>query len=165
MKEIETDKAMDASYNCPQSLLLPFLKDYRIREEDGLRFAPVFGSGIGRMQETCCAVTSAFMILGLQYGFTNPKDQRQRDLLLEKTREFVLKFKNEYGTIKCKDILVYDVNTEEGLRKHKEENQRELICKKCVSFSAQTLEEMIHRSEDSINSLCVLKISTQDVTI
>ena len=143
MKEIETTHAMDASYNCAQSLLIPFLKDYGIREEDGVKFASVFGSGMGRMQETCGAVTGAFMILGLEYGFTDPKDQKQRDLLLEKTREFVLKFKSEHGTLKCRDILMYDINTEEGQRKHKEENQRELICKECIKFSAKTLEEMI----------------------
>ena len=145
LKELSSETAMDASYNCAQSLLLPFLKQYGIREEDGLRFASVFGSGMARMQETCGAVTAGFMILGLEYGFVNPKDQNQRDLLLEKSKKFVSKFKNEFGTIKCKDILKYDVNTVEGLRKHKEENQRELLCKVCVKFSAKILEEMIDK--------------------
>lgn len=145
MKETSAEIAMDASYNCAQSLLLPFMKHYGISEEDGLRFASVFGSGMGRMQETCGAVTGAFMVLGLEYGFVNPKDLKQREFLLEKTREFVQKFKNEHGTIKCKDLLTYDINTEEGQKKHKEENQREFICKKCVKYSAKTLEEMINK--------------------
>lgn len=143
MKEIKSEMAMDASYNCAQSLLLPFLEQYGIREEDGHKIASAFGAGMGRMQETCGAVTGAFMVLGLEYGFVNPNDQRQRELLLEKTREFVAKFKDEYGTIQCKDLLMCDLNTEEGQKKHKEENQRELVCKKCVKHSVNILEEMI----------------------
>ncbi len=143
MKEIDAALAMDASYNCAQSVLLPYLKIFRMPEDNGLKIASVFGGGMGRMQETCGAVTGAFMVLGLEYGFIDPKDKKQRDLLLEKTRKFVMKFKNEFGTIKCRDILMCDINTEEGMKKHKEENQRELICKKCVKYSAKTLEEMI----------------------
>ncbi|MBI1769436.1 MAG: C_GCAxxG_C_C family protein [Ignavibacteriales bacterium] len=142
-KEIKSAIAMDASYNCAQSLILPFLEQYGVREEDGIKIASAFGSGMGRMQETCGAVTGAFMVLGLEYGFVHPKDQRQRQTLLVKTSEFVAKFKNEYGTIKCRDLLMCDLNTEEGQKKHKEENQRELVCKKCIKYSAKILEEMI----------------------
>lgn len=143
MKEINAELAMDESYNCTQALLLPFLEQYGIREEDGFKIASVFGAGMGRMQETCGAVTGAFMVLGLEYGFVNPKDEQQRELLLEKTREFVAKFKDEYGTIKCRDLLLCDLNTEEGQKKHKEKNQRELICKQCVKHSVRILEGMI----------------------
>ncbi len=143
MKEREAAEAMDASYNCAQSVLLPYLKNFNIPEGDGIKIASVFGAGMGRMQETCGAVTGAFIVLGLEYGFTNPKDQTQRDQLLEKTKEFVLKFKNEFGTISCRELLMCNFNTEEGMKKHKDENQRELICKKCVKYSAKTLEEML----------------------
>lgn len=145
MKEIEAAQAMDATYNCAQSVLLPYLKIFNVPENDGLKIASVFGAGMGRMQETCGAVTGAFMVLGLEYGFTNPKDQTQRDQLLEKTKEFVLKFKNEFGTITCRELLMCNLNTEEGMKKHKVENQRELICKQCVKYSSKTLGEMLDK--------------------
>ncbi|HEX2869491.1 MAG TPA: C-GCAxxG-C-C family protein [Ignavibacteriales bacterium] len=146
MKQEEAVHAfMDESYNCAQSTLLPFLKEYGILENDGKRFASVFGAGMGRMQETCGAVTGAFMVLGLEFGFTDPVDQEQRTLLLEKTKSFTGSFKNEFGTIKCRELLGCDLNTEEGQIKHKEENHRELICKECVKFAVKTLEEIIGR--------------------
>jgi len=143
LNEINAEIAFDASYNCAQSVLFPFLKQYGLREEDGFKIASAFGAGMAGMQGTCGAVTGAFMVLGLEYGFVDPKDKKQRELLLVKTREFILKFKNEYGTIKCRDILLCDLNTEEGKRKHKEENQRELICKNCVRHSVKILGKMI----------------------
>lgn len=146
MKQEEAVRAfMDESYNCAQSTLLPFLKEYGISERDGKLFASVFGAGMGRMQETCGAVTASFMVLGLEFGFVDPLDQQQRTLLLEKTRSFAESFKNEFGTIKCMDLLKCDLNTEEGQLKHKEENHRELVCKKCVEFAAKKLEEIIGR--------------------
>lgn len=78
MKEIVAEIAMNASYNCAQSLLLPFIKQYGIREDVGLRIASVFESGMRRMQKTCEPVIGAFMVLGLEYGFVDPKDQKQR---------------------------------------------------------------------------------------
>ncbi len=147
MKEKEAEKAMDRRYNCAQSLVLPFLEKYGIDEEVGLRFSSVFGSGMGRMQETCGALTGGFMVLGLEYGFVNANDNKQRELLLMKTKEFIGNFKSEFGTTKCKDLLKYNIDTEEGLRMHKEENERELICKLCVIYSARLLEEMISKDK------------------
>ena len=141
--EINAEFAFDESYNCAQSVLFPFLKKHGIREEDGFKVASAFGAGMGRMQETCGAVTGAFMVLGLEYGFVNPGDQEQRELLLEKTREFISKFRNKCDSIKCRDLLMCDLNTEEGQKKHEEENQRELICKNCIKQSIKILGEII----------------------
>jgi len=143
MKEHETEKAMDASYNCAQSVLLPFLEKYGIHEETGFRFASAFGAGMGEMQQTCGALTGGFMVLGLEYGFVNPKDQKQRELLLAKTKQFIQRFKKKFGTTKCKELLNYNISTEEGKQKHKEENERELICKVCAKYSVRTLEKLI----------------------
>ena len=145
MKQEASQACMDKSYNCAQSTLIPFLKKYGISENDGARLASVFGAGMGRMQETCGAVTGAFMVLGLEFGFVEPKDQDQRALLLEKTKYFVDKFKCEFGTIKCRELLKCDINTEEGQKLHEEENHRESVCKVCVKFAAKTLEEIIDK--------------------
>lgn len=143
MKKSTAGDTFSAGYNCSQSVLIPFLKEFNIPEETGYRIASVFGAGMGRMQETCGAVTGAFMVLGLKYGFTRPDDQQGRDTVLKKTREFTAHFKQEFGTILCRELLKCDLNTDEGQRIHKDEKQRELICMKCVSRSAEILDRMM----------------------
>ena len=33
-----------------------------------------FGAGMGRLREVCGAVTGMFMVAGMVYGYTDPKD-------------------------------------------------------------------------------------------
>ncbi|MBI4710518.1 MAG: C_GCAxxG_C_C family protein, partial [Nitrospirae bacterium] len=40
----------------------------RFDKETVLKIASPFGGGIGRMGETCGAVTGALMVIGLKYG-------------------------------------------------------------------------------------------------
>jgi len=94
------------------------------------------------MQETCGAVTGAFMAIGLKYGFTKGDDQGQKDIVLQRTKEFAARFKDKFGTLLCKELLSCDLNTDEGQRLHKAQNQRELICMNCVKYSSSVVESM-----------------------
>jgi hypothetical protein len=82
------------------------------------------------------------MALGLEFGFVEARDQEAKDLTLRRTKEFLARFRGEFGTTKCKDLLGCDLNTEEGRAYHKERNQRELVCMKCVTRAAAIVEEM-----------------------
>jgi C_GCAxxG_C_C family probable redox protein len=143
MKSETADRVFREGYNCAQAVVVPFAGECSIAETDALRVASVFGAGMGRMQETCGAVTGAFMVIGLKYGFTIPDDQAQRALVLDTTKKFVREFKDVFGTLSCRELLNCDVNTGEGQRKHKEENQRERICRECVALSVRTLEKLM----------------------
>jgi C_GCAxxG_C_C family probable redox protein len=143
MKSKEAEQVFNEGYNCAQAVVLPVAGECSIAETDALRMASVFGAGMGRMQETCGAVTGAFMVIGLKYGFTRPDDQERRAIVLDKTKEFVREFKDAFGTLSCRELLKCNLNTEEGQRKHKEENQRKLICLECVARSARIVEKLI----------------------
>jgi C_GCAxxG_C_C family probable redox protein len=142
MKSDESEKAFRAGFNCAQAVLIPFARDRELGEDEGARIASSFGAGMGKMQETCGAVTGAFMALGLRRGFERGDDQEGRARALRLTQDFIAAFKAEFGTLLCKDLLGCDLNTEEGQRVHKESKQREEICAKCVRFAAATVEAM-----------------------
>jgi C_GCAxxG_C_C family probable redox protein len=143
MKSEEAGKVFEGGFNCAQSVLAPFARDYGLSDDTAYRLASVFGAGMGRMQGTCGAVTGAFMALGLRHGFSSPKDPEGRARILGKSKEFVAEFKKEFGTISCRELLGCDLNTDEGRNKHEEDNQRELICRKCVEAAAGFAEALM----------------------
>jgi len=143
MKSKEAERVFREGYNCAQAVVISFAGECSVAESDALKVASVFGAGMGRMQETCGAVTGAFMVIGMNYGFTEPDNQERRELVLGKTKEFVREFKDAFGTLSCRELLKCDLNTEEGRKKHREENQRELICLRCVRTSATIVEKLV----------------------
>jgi C_GCAxxG_C_C family probable redox protein len=143
MKCDESARVFHAGFNCAQAVFLPFAKEYGLGEEIGAKVASSFAAGMGRMQETCGAVTGAFMAIGYKYGFAKADDQKQKDIILERTKEFISRFREKFGTLRCRDLLACDLNTEEGQKFHKEQKQRELICTECVKFAASTVEGMM----------------------
>jgi C_GCAxxG_C_C family probable redox protein len=142
MKSDAAGEAFRAGFNCAQSVLLPFAEAEGLSMGAGARIASSFGAGMGKLQETCGAVTGAFMALGLQRGFERGDDQEGRARALGLTKDFIAAFKGEFGTLLCKELLGCDLNTEEGQKFHKESGQRDGICMKCVRFAAATVEAM-----------------------
>ncbi len=143
MKNEEAARVFASGYNCAQAVLIPFAADFGLGKDDACRMASVFGAGMGRMQETCGAVTGAFMVLGLRFGYTQAKDPQRREDVLRVSQDFVARFKEGFGTISCRELLGCDLNTEEGRRIHAEQGQREQICANCVSRAAGILEKML----------------------
>lgn len=64
----------DKGYACSQSVLLTFASQFELNETTAKLIASTFGGGMGRLREKCGAVTGGFMVLGLKYGNTDPKD-------------------------------------------------------------------------------------------
>jgi C_GCAxxG_C_C family probable redox protein len=142
MKSDESEKAFRAGFNCAQAVFIPFARESGLGEEAAARIASSFGAGMGRMQETCGAVTGALMAMGLARGFAKADDQAGKDLALARTKEFIASFRAEFGTVLCKELLGCDLNTDEGQKFHKDSNQRELTCMRCVKFAASRVEAM-----------------------
>jgi C_GCAxxG_C_C family probable redox protein len=142
MKGEESGKVFSAGFNCAQAVFVPFAREHGLGEDDSYRIASAFGAGMGRTQESCGAVTGGLMALGLEYGFVRADDQAQKDIALRRTKEFLAAFKKEFGTVLCKELLKTDLNTAEGQKAHKDLNERELVCVKCVKYAAGIVEGM-----------------------
>ncbi len=83
------------------------------------------------------------MVIGLSNGMTSEEDIDARDKTYELVSDFIKRFKEKNTSIKCRDLLGYDLSTPEGREKAKSEGLFETLCPKLVKTSAEILEEII----------------------
>lgn len=118
--------------NCAQAVLTAYCEDLGLDKDTAQKLACGFGAGMGRLQETCGAVTGAYMVLSLKYG-------TDKEITYKKIREFSQKFKERNKTTNCKELLNIDMVT--GDKIIAKERVR-LICPKMVKDAAEILEEL-----------------------
>ena len=107
--------------NCCQSIIMTFAEKFDLTEELAFRLGAFFGSGF-RCEEVCGAVSGAMMGLGMAYGDEN---NRQCD----KSKEFLAAFKQEFGSILCRDLI------------QPEGQEKKALCPTYIKFAANYLEE------------------------
>jgi len=129
--------------NCAQAVVTSYSDKLQFDNSIALSVACGFGGGMGRLQETCGAVTGSFMVLGV-YNCKKISDNKDRK---EKTyamvQKFSEKFKNINGSTDCRSLLKCDLKTEEGHRYAIEHNLFGTVCEKCISDSIGIIEELI----------------------
>lgn len=92
-------------YNCAQAVFLAFEDRIDIDRETALKLSSSFGGGMARMREVCGAVSGMFMVLGCLYGYDDPKAGEEKKAHYAFLREAAQKFKDENGSVICRDIL------------------------------------------------------------
>ncbi|UCF31723.1 MAG: C_GCAxxG_C_C family protein [bacterium] len=132
-----------SEFNCAQSVLSVFADDFGLDPETALRMACGLGAGMGRMAETCGAVTAAFMVLGLKFGMTDPERQEDKEKTYELVRRFCDRFRERNPSLLCRDLLGCDISTPAGFEEAKEANLMEKVCERVVGDAVEIIEEMI----------------------
>ena len=101
-------KAFDlfkSGYNCAQAVAVAFCDVTCLTEIQAARMASGFGGGMGRMREVCGAVSGMFMVLGILYGYEDPKDDATKKELYTQVQALAEDFKKDAGSIICREIL------------------------------------------------------------
>ena len=143
MNRIETVLSRFAGgFNCSQAVFSAYADDFGLDEATALKIASGFGGGMGRMAETCGAVTGAMMVLGLRFDGATP-DREAKERVYAKIREFTNRFKARNAALLCQDLLTCDISTPEGLEAAKGKNLFTTMCPKYVQDAAEILEEML----------------------
>ena len=102
------EKAFDlfkSGYNCAQAVAVSFCDLTGLTEKQAARIASSFGGGMGRLREVCGAVSGMFMVLGILYGYDDPKDDTTKKQLYTDVQALADRFKAESGSIICREIL------------------------------------------------------------
>ena len=81
-------------FNCSQAVFSAFSPELGIPENVAYKIACPFGAGMGRMQETCGAVTGAFMVIGLKHGKSNSEEEYLKQLSYDLVNKFTEMFKD-----------------------------------------------------------------------
>ncbi len=124
-------------------MLSAFGPRFGLDREKALRVAGAFGAGIGRMGETCGAVTGAFIVIGLKHGKTTADDDEAREKTYELVKKFTTLFKDRDRSILCRELLGHDLSTQEGRDAVFEKNLFITLCPRFVRDSVEILEEVL----------------------
>ena len=142
MSKAETAIKFFDGYNCAQSVLAAYAADFGIDKDTALSMAVGFGAGIGRLQETCGAVSGAVMVLGLSSSFKEKDGREKINNVYARVHRFVDEFCGEMGTAKCRDLLNCDLSTEEGQKFFKENNLKDK-CRLYVRLCCKLLDKYL----------------------
>ena len=93
-------------YNCAQAIVVAFCDVTGMDTHTAAMISSSFGGGMGRMREVCGAVSGMLMVLGQLYGYDDPSEKdihkKEHYALVQ---ELAGKFREETGSIVCRDIL------------------------------------------------------------
>jgi len=146
MKKQISERALESfrgGLNCSQAVLTAFSEELKYDNNFALSISCGFGGGMGRLQETCGAVTGSFMVLGIVNCRKFTDNRERKEVTYGMVQKFSDKFKQIHGTLDCSSLLNCDLKTEEGNRFAKENNLFGTVCEKCISDSIGILEEII----------------------
>lgn len=129
-------------YNCAQAVCLAFADLTKIDEGAIAKLSSPFGGGIGRMREVCGAVSGMYIVLGFVRGYDDPKDTEGKKKLYVEVRELADKFKAEFGSIICRELLDGIEHTNGPIPEKRTENYyHKRPCADQVAYCAYILEK------------------------
>lgn len=145
-KEDAISKALsyfDEGYACSQSVLLAFSEELDLNKNTAKLISSTFGGGMGRLRQKCGAVTGGFMVLGLTYGNSDPKDMDTKLASYKKVRELNHLFEDIHGTTICAELLKKHASEADvAERKH-----HKIICRKVVNDVVDILYDLTRPPE------------------
>ncbi len=83
---------------CSQAVFCAFAEDFGMDYETAMKVSAGLGGGVGRMRETCGAVTGGTLALGMAFG-------PDKAAVYPKVQAFCEAFKRECGSIVCRELL------------------------------------------------------------
>jgi C_GCAxxG_C_C family probable redox protein len=145
-KEIFVSNAQDLfdeGYACSQSVLLAFADHFDLDKTTAKRISSTFGGGMGRLRETCGAVTGGFMVLGLAFGNEKPNDMETKLDSYKKVRELNKLVVDIHGTSNCRQLLIKHASEQQV----KDRKHHKLICRQVVGDATGLVFEILRENE------------------
>ena len=133
-------------YACSQAILSEYCGLFDLELETALKLSAGFAGGM-RYGRTCCAVTGAFMVLGLKFGARNCENSDGRKNVYDAVCEFTKRFEVIHVSTNCETPIGCNICTADGMKKAKDENLFSTICPKYIKSSAQILESMLNNAD------------------
>lgn len=140
------DGAMAAhaqGFNCSQSVAIGCGPGLGLDREMAIRVGEGFGGGFGRMGNVCGAVTGAILCIGLKHNRGgDAQNAAGRGAAQKCVQELLKRFEAKHGTLLCRELVGYDLSTDEGFKAAKESG----ALKKCATFisdAAELVEDLL----------------------
>jgi len=147
MKSDNAVKIFTEGFNCAQAVLSSFSDEFACSSELALKISGAFGSGMGQLGESCGAVTGALMVIGLKYGKYTTGDTESKDRTYACVKQYSDNFKARFGSIKCHDLIKYNLSNPEELINARKAGVFQSICPELIKGSVEILELLIKKSD------------------
>jgi C_GCAxxG_C_C family probable redox protein len=138
---------VEGDFNCSQAIFSTYGPEFGSLDRDTcLKIAESFGGGIGYLGNVCGAVTGAIMVIGAKYGRIKSDDSVAKTKSNNLTSEFIQRFKARNNTIICKELIGFDISTEE---KREQAREKKIFdnCPNYVKDAAEILEELLREND------------------
>jgi len=138
----------EQGYNCSQAVFMAYSDIYGIEPEMAAKLATSFGGGMGRLREVCGAVSGMFLVLGMQYPFTDTKDKAAKNTNYKAVQRTANEFKSVMGSYICADLLKIKHEPQ-----HPESSERTDAyyqtrpCARCVALAAEIVGKELFLKE------------------
>lgn len=135
-------------YNCSQSVALAFADYLGMDEPVIARLTSGFGGGMGRMREVCGAVSGMTFVMSALYGYDDPKAFEEKAELYKKIQAVANEFKNENGSIVCRELLALQTKGADSPtpEKRTEVYYKKRPCPELVKIAADIIEDFIAKN-------------------
>ena len=133
-------------YNCAQAVLCAYSDVTGYDIDISARMASSFGGGMGRMRQTCGAVSGAALVLGIVKGYDDPADYEAKKQHYALVREFADRFKEKNPSINCGELLkMASLDSKSGGDPEQRSNEyySKRPCPELVYDAALILDEML----------------------
>ena len=140
------DKAIQSfqsGMNCAQAVVTAYADRLKFDPDLAAGLSCGFGGGMGRLQQTCGALTGAFMVLGIHNSRLYTDRAELKNVTYTQVRKINEKFRQRQGATDCRSLLGCDLQTDEGMQYHKDTQQSKTISEKCIAASIELLDEIV----------------------
>jgi C_GCAxxG_C_C family probable redox protein len=139
-KVAEAEHLFGRGFNCAQAILSTYCESFGMDPEMALRISCSFGAGMGRLGQTCGAVTGALMLIGLKHGKFKQNDNLSKETTYDLVQTFTDKFKARNNSIVCRELLGVDLINDE---KSVIAARTNIVCPRMVHDAAEIIGELL----------------------
>jgi C_GCAxxG_C_C family probable redox protein len=126
--------------NCAQSIVSVYCEEFGLDRNLGLKMAMGFGGGMARSGNICGAVTGAYMILGLSQRVNENNARESIERTYKLMQHFNSVFKAQHGSLKCKELIKYDLSVPEQHAEARDKRIFITVCPDLVQDAGKILE-------------------------
>lgn len=135
-------------YNCSQAVFLAYADLVNIDFETANKLSCGFGGGMGRMRETCGAVSSMVLFTGFFEGMENGADKEGKKRNYALVQKLANRFKEMYGSYNCQELLgILAKEKSVTPQERTEEYYKVRPCIRHIRAAARILEEELFNEE------------------
>jgi C_GCAxxG_C_C family probable redox protein len=143
-KAKEAHKQFEKGFSCAPSVLSTYSEQFGLGKELALKIACGFAGGIAGTGKTCGAVTGAVMVIGLMHGQADVADQESAQKTRRVVKDFIDRFRALHGSVECKELIGFDLDTPGGLQSARESGVFRNRCPVFVCDAVDILEDILH---------------------